>query len=55
MMKDILRAAGMGAAVIVGMYVAGGVCAVATNALLKKGEGKETTQKDVPQVEKANA
>lgn len=55
MMKDILRAAGMGAAVIVGMYVAGGVCAVATNTLIKKNEGKETTQKDVPQEEKANA
>ena len=55
MMKDILRAAGMGAATIIGMYVAGGVCAVATNALIKKNEGKETTQKDLPQGEKANA
>lgn len=54
MMKDILRAAGMGAAVIVGMYAAGGVCAVVTNVLIKKDEGK-TTQKDVPQGEKANA
>ena len=54
-MNDILKAAGMGAAVIVGMYVAGGVCAVVTNAIIKKAEGKETTQKDVPQVEKANA
>ena len=55
MMKDILRAAGMGAALIAGMYVAGGVCAVVTNALIKKDEGKETTQKDLPQGEKANA
>ena len=57
MMKDILRAAGMGAAVIVGMYAAGGVCAVVTNALIKKDEGKEKEapkRKDVPQ-EKANA
>lgn len=54
MMKDILRAAGMGAATIIGMYVAGGVCAIVTNALIKKNEGKET-QKDVPQGEKANA
>ena len=58
MMKDILRAAGMGAALIFGMYAAGGVCAVVTNALIKKDEGKETEapkQKDVPQEEKANA
>ena len=54
-MKDILKAAGMGAALIFGMYAAGGVCAVVTNALVKKDEGKETTQKDVPQEEKANA
>ena len=54
MMKDILRAAGMGAALIFGMYAAGGVCAVVTNALIKKDDGKETAKKDVPQ-EKANA
>ena len=54
-MKDILKAAGMGAALIFGMYAASGVCAVVTNALTKKDEGKETTQKDVPQEEKANA
>ena len=55
-MKDILKAAGMGAALIFGMYAAGGVCAVVTNALVKKdGDGQETTQKDVPQEEKANA
>lgn len=54
-MKDIIKAAGMGAALIFGMYAAGGVCAVVTNALVKKDECKETTQKDVPQEEKANA
>ena len=54
-MKDILKAAGIAAATIVGMYVAGGICAVVTGALIKKDEGKETTQKDVPQEEKANA
>lgn len=54
-MKDILKAAGMGAAIIFGMYVGGAVCAVVTNAIVKKDEGTETTQKDVPQGEKANA
>ena len=54
-MKDILKAAAIGAATIVGMYVAGGVCAVVTNALTKKDECKETIQKDIPQEEKVNA
>ena len=40
-MKDILKAAAMGAAAIIGMYAGGVVCAVATNALIKKDEGKE--------------
>ena len=56
MMKDILRAAGMGAAVIVGMYVAGGVCAVATGALLKRGEEKqveEAPKQEQPQAQVA--
>ena len=54
-MNDILKAAGIAAATIVGMYAAGGVCAVVTNALIKKDEGKETIHKDLPQGEKANA
>lgn len=58
-MKDILKAAGMGAALIFGMYAAGGVCAVITNAIVKKEEGEtvegKASQKDVPQKEKANA
>lgn len=58
-MKDIIKAAGMGAALIFGMYAAGGVCAVVTNALTKKDEGMvvegKASQKDVPQEEKANA
>ena len=41
-MNDILKAAGIAAATIVGMYAGAVACAVATGALLKKNEGKET-------------
>lgn len=43
-MNDILKAAGIAAATIVGMYAGAVACAVATGALIKKseGEGKET-------------
>ena len=41
-MNDILKAAGIAAATIVGMYAGAVVCAVATGAIIKKAEGKET-------------
>ena len=56
MMKDILRAAGMGAAVIVGMYAGAVACAVATGALLKRGDEKqveEAPKQEQPQAQVA--
>lgn len=51
-MNDILKAAGIAAATIVGMYAGAVVCAVATGAIIKKAEGKET---DAPTQEQPQA
>lgn len=55
-MKDILKAAGIAAATIVGMYAGGVVCAIATNALIKRGEDKqaeEAPKQEQPQAQVA--
>ena len=56
MMKDILKAAGIAAATIVGMYAGGLVCAVATNAIIKRSEDKraeEAPKQEQPQAQVA--
>lgn len=40
-MNDILKAAGIAAATIVGMYAGEVVCAIATNAIIKRGEEQQ--------------
>ena len=43
-MNDILKAAGIAAATIVGIYAGGVVCAIATNAIIKRGEEKQAEE-----------
>ena len=55
-MNDILKAAGIAAATIVGMYAVAVACAVATGALLKRGEEKqveEAPKQEQPQAQVA--
>lgn len=42
-MNDILKAAGIAAATIVGMYAGGVVCAIATNAIIKRRRSRSSS------------